>query len=85
MPPPRPARVSTLSEHLTFGLEPKSLAGLTVGALCIRLLFASAPLREAVQQPSNAAAAATAPQAIVDGLRRAAGDAAAAPKGAHLG
>ena len=36
------------------------------------LLYASAPLREAVRQPGNAAAAATAPQAIVDGLRHAA-------------
>ena len=53
-----------------------------VRVLRSRLLFASAPLREAVQQPSNAAAAATAPQAIADGLRRAAQDVAAAPNGA---
>ena len=58
------------------------MAGPTVRVLRSRLLFASAPLREAVQQPGNAAAAATAPQAVVDGLRRAAEDAAAAPKGA---
>ncbi len=54
------------------------------GAPCSRLLFASAPLREAVQQPGNAAAAATAPQAVVEGLRRAAEDTAAAPEGARV-
>ena len=45
------------------------------------MLYASAPLREAVRQPGNAAAAAAAPQAIVDGLRRAAEAAAANPLG----